>query len=215
MILSVREIPVQIGTELRHVRIPADPDSTMQSNWELYGEDEAFFPFWLEAWPSSYGLYDYFLKANISLDNALEVGCGCGVLAQLLEGNGGQIIHTDIVPSACAFAYSQLRETRGRSVLAMDMLRPCLAEIPPVVFGADLFYEYRLVEMICEFVRKYLPMSGVAYFADPERPSRPQVPSLLWNSGLQVEKIDWQYALNGKPHKIAIWKLSPARASGL
>lgn len=207
MIPQAKQITVEIGPRRMSIRMPADPESHMEQSWSEHGQDDLYFPFWLEAWPSSFGLYDYIKANSISLDGALELGCGCGVFAQLVADEPGFLIHTDLVPAACAFARQQLPATANRAVLAMDMALPCLAEAPRMVLGADIFYEYRLVELLCQFVKLHLKPGGVAYIADPMRVSRPQVPATIAATGVQHEKIVWQYTRNGKPETLAIWKM--------
>jgi len=207
MQLSEKSIIVDVSGRQMNVVVPADPESAMQASWEEHDEDEAFFPFWLEAWPSSYGLFDYLQQNHIEIDGALEIGCGCGVFAQLLQGFLGCVLHTDLVPSACRFAAKQLQH-KDRYVFAMDMRSPSLHKAPRLVLGADLFYEYPLVDLACEFVRNHLALGGVGYFADPMRPSRPLVAQHIETAGLAVQKILWRYTLNGKDQEIAIWKFT-------
>ena len=205
--ISEKRISVDISSQQFQVTVPSDPEASMQTSWEEHGEDDAFFPFWLEAWPSSYGLFDYIQRHGVAVQGALELGCGCGVFAQLLQALPGNVMHADLVPSACRFTARQLART-DRIVFAMDMRYPSLSEAPTLLFGADLFYEYALVDLVCEFVRNHLAQGGVGYFADPMRPSRPLVGKHIEDSGLPVQKILWPYTLNGKPCELAIWKFS-------
>ena len=78
------------------------------------------------------------------------------------------------------------------------------------MLGADLFYEYPLVDMICRLVQG-MDSEGVAYLADPERSVRPLVLEHILASGVRSEKIPWHFKLNGEEQKIAIWKLCPAK----
>jgi len=204
--IASRILQVRIGNELRKVHVPADPESAMQASWEVHGQKDAYFPFWLEAWPSSYGLYDFLVRNKIPLDGALEIGCGCGVLAQLLQSLPGTILHTDLMPAACAFAARSV-EVSQRHFISMDFSKPCLLVPPRLVMGADLFYEYPLVRLICAFVNQGLAPGGEAYFADPDRPSRPDVSQHIAESGVVFTRIPWQYDLNGEAKCLSIWRL--------
>lgn len=209
MHIPAMPLQVQIGKRTCSILVPADPESLMQQSWDQHGEDENFFPFWLEAWPSSFGLYDYLLENQIPLDGALELGCGCGTLAQILAHEPGYIMHTDLVPSACAFVQKSLGMRSDRDIFAMDMTKPCLSEAPKLVLGADLFHEYRLVDTVCQFIEKFMHPHGVGYFADPMRLSRPEVPQRIAQSGIRWEKRIWNYQLNESPNELAIWQLRP------
>ena len=92
-------------------------------------------------------------------------------------------------------------------MIAMDFNQPCLQKKYPLIFGGDLFYDNKMVEGICRFVNTHLEPNGVAYFADPLRAGREHVPSLLAQSGLSVERIHWEYSLEGESQKMAVWVL--------
>jgi SAM-dependent methyltransferase len=205
--MQAREIFVDIDGRRHSLKVPADPESAMQASWDEHGEDESYFPFWLEVWPSSFGLYDFLVRNEVPLDGALEVGCGCGTLAQLLDAEPGVVTHTDIVPGACRFAKAQVRNP-NRHFVAMDLTRPCMSHAPNLILGADIFYEYSLVERVCDFVRNHLAPSGMALIADPQRTIRPQVPEYIAASGLKSERIIWDYPLDGQKKRVAIWRLS-------
>lgn len=208
MRIAQKTVQVRIGESLHTLCVPADPEGDMQRSWEVHGEEDSYFPFWLEAWPSSFGLFDFLSRNQVNLHGAVELGCGCGTLAQLLVSSPGILLHTDLVPAACSFLKRQLVHSGNRHVFAMDMTKPCLAEAPHLVLGADLFYEYRLVEYACAFVQGHMHPEGTAYFADPMRPSRPEVPAKIADTGVLAEKILWDYTLNGESKKLAIWKLT-------
>ena len=204
---------VHIGDQHLELGVPADPDAVMQSCWDAHGEDEAYFPFWLELWPSSLGLYDFLVRNRIDLGGALELGCGNGALAQLLADLPGTIMHSDLVPSAVRFTAKQLGPRPDRLAFAMDMEKPALAKKPKLLFAADVFYEYRLVDMVCRFVQTWMERGGIAYIADPERPSRPLVSQHVADSGVAAEKISWTFTLDGAEKWIAVWKLTAPLAS--
>ena len=206
--VETKEFSVQLKSGDRLVRIPADPENKMEHYWDKHGQKDSFFPFWLEMWPCSLGLFEFFLEKKIGLDESLEIGCGNGVLAQLLTEFPGRIVHSDIVPDACAIAQTELlRRGCRRPVIAMDFNQPCLQKKYPLIFGGDLFYDNKMVEGICRFVNTHLEPNGVAYFADPLRAGREHVPSLLAQSGLSVERIHWEYSLEGESQKMAVWVL--------
>ena len=206
--VKTKEFFVVLASGSRQVRIPADPDDKMNHYWDKHGQKDSFFPFWLEIWPCSFGLFEYFLDNKINLDESLEIGCGCGVLAQLLTEVPGKLWHSDIVPDACASAQRELdRRSSGRHVFAMDFNKPCVDRRFPVIYGGDLFYDNKMVDGICRFVDKHLTDDGTAYFADPLRAGREHVPEMLAKSALSVEQVTWRYTLSGEPKSMAVWVL--------
>jgi len=207
--IDAKSISVRVGDEIHCVQVPADPESAMQSSWDAHAEQDEYFPFWLEAWPSSYGLFDYLKQKNICVEGALEIGCGCGVLAQLLANWPGAVYHTDLLPAACAFSRCAVGNPY-RHFFSMDISKPCTMRAPSLVLGADLFYEYSLVRMICAYVQHNLAPNGLAIFADPDRPSRPEVAKHIVESGVAFERIPWSYQLNGERKNLSVWLLRPS-----
>jgi len=200
----VRMREVKIGKDTKKVAVPADPESQMDADWLRYGEQDRFFPFWLEAWPSSYALYDYLNRQEISWSFAVEVGCGCGVFAQLAQDMPGFLLHTDLVPSACAFAKKQI-STSNRFFASMDMAKPIWNAKPDFIFAADIFYEYPLITLFTDMLRNH---NLRAIVADPGRSSRPEVAERLYASGLVKDRIAWNYLLDDQGYSSVIWNLS-------
>ncbi|NLB63033.1 MAG: class I SAM-dependent methyltransferase [Fibrobacter sp.] len=191
--------------------IPEPKGNLMQDCWDLHGQDERFFPFWLEEWPSAFGLYDFISQKGLKWELALEIGCGAGVLGQLLHKHPGKVVHTDIVLEACVFARQQIKASNP--VLAMDFTRCCLRKNFDLVLGTDLFYEDRLVHGVCEFLQDNLTAKGKAFIADPVRKHRMESTQkiLQENKLLHIKPIEWNYKLDGKNRNMIIWQFQKAK----
>lgn len=212
--LSTRQVSLQVCGKSVTYYVPADPQSKMQECWDRYGQNDQYFPFWLETWPSAFGLYDFILKKNIVLRNALEVGCGAGLFGQLISDYPGDIVHSDLVPDACRFARQHILS--HRPVIAMDFTQPCLSKPFSLIVGSDLFYDDSLVEGLCHFMQSALTDDGVAWIADPQRAHRKdRTPELLKQSGLKIQAHAWTYDLDSKPQEIIIWQLQKASKNPL
>lgn len=210
MAIDALAITRKLGERTVQCYLPAPQEDLMQQCWDLHAQDERFFPFWLEEWPSAFGLYDFILQHQLQWEFAVEIGCGAGVLGQLLGDYPGLTLHTDIVPSACAFARRHIAPARG--VAVMDFTQPCLKQPANLILGADLFYEDRLVQGVCDFLTSQLSSEGVAYIADPQRQHRiTQTRAILAQTALQVEPLAWNYSLDGEFKQMTIWQFQKAK----
>lgn len=200
-------LKVDLGVEEVCVQVPQEPEQWMEHFWDAHGQRDACFPFWLEIWPCAFGLYRYFASKGKNLHNALEIGCGCGVLAQLLAKFPGCLWHSDLMPEACAYTAQTLSFSGSRPVIAMDFHHPCVHRKFPLIFGADLFYDDSLVQGICSFTAQHLELGGNAYFAEPGRSGREKVPGILRDSGLGLESMVWNWTMDGVQKNMNLHRL--------
>jgi len=201
-----RQIQVRLADQVVSCHVPDNPEAHMQACWDAYGQDEAFFPFWLETWPSAFGLYQFIRERNLCVDGALEIGCGSGVLGQLLSDYPGKIFHSDLVPQACRFARRYI--PANRAVIAADFTRSCFRRRFPVILGADLFYEDVLVTGVCSFLKQHLAEDGVAWIADPLRAHRAEkTAAILGTSGLTVQGTHCNVLVNDQMMRFMLWEL--------
>jgi len=131
-------------------------------------------PYWAQLWPSGLALADE-LAARDDLDGrrVLELGCGLGAAAAVAARAGAQIVATDGIPDAVAFAAHNLAINDGTGEVALVDWRDAdeLVEGAPwdLVVAADVLYLRQNVEALMRLVPRLLDRGGELLLTDPSR----------------------------------------------
>jgi predicted nicotinamide N-methyase len=177
--------------ELQLIR-PADPDRLLEEPDVLArNRDDDYMPYWAYLWPGA-----YFLAQAVAREPeqpglaALEIGCGLGLAGLVALGRGWHVTFTDydetalefVRLSAAANGYDPARYATG----ALDW-----RELPetryPVILGADVLYECRLVPMVVNLLARMLTDDGYALIAGPYRVATEGFARALETHGLKCE----------------------------
>jgi predicted nicotinamide N-methyase len=157
-----------------------------------YAADE-YIPYWAELWPASRMLAKAILKEPWDRYprplEALEVGCGLGLAGIAALSRGLSVTFSDVDELAVRFAAENARLNgfiRFRTA-AIDLRSPPPGLQVPVLLGADLLYEPRMVEPVVSFICSVLAPGGVCLIADPDRISARPFRWAAQNAGLAVE----------------------------
>ena len=153
--------------------IPDQKESSIQKSWEKHQNQDRFFPFWIAAWNGVFAL-NYWLRNNLkdSTSTILEVGCGGGVLAQLIRDLPQKIYHTDLVPDAVSATHQLIRHSPNRECFTLDLSQNPLKIRLDCIIAAEIFYEDIIVQYFCSFLEQSLSQNGVAWVAEPFRYAR-------------------------------------------
>ena len=165
-----------------------------------YAADE-YIPYWAELWAASRMLAKAVLREpweKYSKLEALEVGCGLGLVGIAALSRGLRVTFSDIDELAMSFAAANARLNgfADFATAAIDLRSPLPGLSVPVLLGADLLYEPRMVEPVVAFVAAVLAPGGVALIADPDRVSARPFKWLCQNAGLHIEAA---FARAGEP----------------
>jgi predicted nicotinamide N-methyase len=165
-----------------------------------YAADE-YIPYWAELWAASRMLAKAVLREpweKYPRLEALEVGCGLGLTGIAALSRGLRVTFSDIDELAVNFAAANARLNGFAefATAAIDLRSPPPGLSVPVLLGADLLYEPRMVEPVVAFVGAVLAPGGVALIADPDRISARPFKWLCQNAGLHVETA---FARAGQP----------------
>ena len=141
-----------------------------------YAADE-YIPYWAELWPASRMLakavlrepWEQYPVVGDKLE-ALEVGCGLGLAGIAALKRGLRVTFTDIDELAVRFATdnARLNGFTDFETGAIDLRSPPAGLQVPVLLGADLLYEPRMVEPVVAFIAAVLAPGGVCLLADPD-----------------------------------------------
>jgi predicted nicotinamide N-methyase len=170
-----------------------------------YAADE-YIPYWAELWTASRMLakailrepWERYPKPPGGKLEALEVGCGLGLAGIAALSRGLRVTFSDIDELAVKFAAANARLNgfTDFATAAIDLRSPPPGLSTPVLLGADLLYEPRMVEPVAAFIAAVLAPGGVCLLADPDRISARPFRWLCQNAGLTVEAA---FARAGEP----------------
>lgn len=178
--------PVTVTTfEFGHraVRIvrPADPDRLLDDPRVLeWNRRDDYMPYWAYLWPGAYLLAEAVARqewpeaADGGPLEVLEIGCGLGLagLAAMAGGLSVQFSDYDRAPLefvARSVAENGFDESRSRTRLLDWRKLPDEHERFPVILGADVTYEARLVPLVAAVLAATLVPGGVGMIASPYR----------------------------------------------
>lgn len=182
------------GRAIRLVR-PADPDRLLNDPDVLaLNRADDYMPYWAYLWPGAYLLAEAVaaeFRAGPVPGEALEIGCGLGLAGLVALACGVPRVHfTDydrtplrfVARSAAANGYGPDRFTARR----LDW-RGLPDEAYPLILGADVLYERRLVPLVANLLDSMLAPSGLALLAGPYRVATEDLEPALGQLGLTVE----------------------------
>ncbi|MDB5350278.1 MAG: putative methyltransferase [Planctomycetota bacterium] len=183
---------MRFGDRTIQIVRPAEPDRLLNDAAVLdLNRRDDYMPYWAYLWPGAYLLAEVVAReAWVPGTRALEIGCGLG-LAGLVGVASGLTLHfTDydecplrfVDRSARASGFEPGRVTTAR----LDWRHPPTDRFP-VILGADVLYERRLVPLVCDVISAMLERGGVALVAGPYRVATEELEACLSTRGLIAE----------------------------
>jgi predicted nicotinamide N-methyase len=155
-------------------------------------EADEYIPYWSELWPASRMLAKVVLREPWEPYpqpvEVLEVGCGLGLAGIATLARGLSVTFSDLDETATRFAAANARLngfTHFRTA-GIDLRHPPTGLQVPVLLGADLLYEPRMVETLVGFIDRVLAPNGVCLIADPDRYSARPFRWTAEQAGLRV-----------------------------
>jgi predicted nicotinamide N-methyase len=187
----------QLGNREVKVVRPADPERLLDDPAVLdWNRRDDYMPYWPHLWPGAYLLADA-LAADPALapnsergttdPEVLEIGCGLGFAGLVALSFGHKVRFTDYDPGCFGFIErSALENGFDPSRFRCEVLdwRHLPEEQFPIILGADVIYEHRLVPMVAEVIERMLSPGGVALLGSPYRVSAEQFPAEVTSRGL-------------------------------
>jgi predicted nicotinamide N-methyase len=154
--------------------------------------DNNIAPYGLELWPGAVMLAEFIARSELGAGReAIEIGCGLGLLAIVATRHGWRVTATDNDENALHFAACNAG-LNGVSIHKLDLLdwnEPPQALRYERVFGADVLYQLEDHPQIARCTQQLLAPDGVALFADPNRSVANGFPEVARDAGFAVEVI--------------------------
>ncbi len=134
--------------------------------------DEDVAPYGMELWPAALMLAEYLSREDGEDNrNAIEIGCGLGLVSIVATCGGWRVTATDNEPTSLRFtAYNaSMNEVHLHAVEPLDWHHPPSDRRYGRVLGADLLYQVVDHAPVLRCIDTLLADDGVALIADPNR----------------------------------------------
>ena len=130
------------------------------------------FPYWAEVWPAALGLSRWLFERGLPAADALELGCGTGLVGITLARLGWRVEATDYVEDALVFtSHNAVRNRAGpdHQVAYLDWRHP-IGSPRECLVASDIAYERRDHPYLNRLLKSLLKPGGRLYLSDPRRP---------------------------------------------
>jgi predicted nicotinamide N-methyase len=164
---------VAIGDRMFNLTRPVDSERLLDhpAVHRAFAADE-YMPYWTDLWPGARLLAKAIVdqKWESGLE-ALELGCGLGLVGIAALSCGLRVTFSDYDATALRFAAENARANGfdNYRLLHLDWRCPPPDLRFPVILGADLIYEMRNVEPLVSLIQLALTPGGVCLLTDPDR----------------------------------------------
>lgn len=179
------------GRAIQLVR-PADPDRLLRAPDVLdWNRRDDYMPYWAYLWPGAFLLAEVVARENWPNDvEALEIGCGLGLAGLVALASGLRVRFSDYDEAPLRFVVRSAIENqfdpRSYSTCRLDWRDPPDAQYP-VILGADVLYERRLVPLVAGLIGRMLAPGGLALVAGPYRVATEDLDGQLEAHGLVAD----------------------------
>ncbi|MFQ5463096.1 MAG: methyltransferase [Phycisphaerae bacterium] len=176
-------------------------------------------PYGMELWPASKMLAEWVIAERPGRgQEALELGCGLGLVSVAAARCGWQVTATDNDPTSIAFARHNAEKNgvQFASTMLLDWNRTLQAGPFERILAADVLYERMDHAPLLGCIRQLLAPSGMAAIADPNRRIADSFPETAEGLGFQVA-VTLAATCNhgGEPVRGRVFRISPKPMAGL
>jgi predicted nicotinamide N-methyase len=181
------------GRTIRLVR-PGEPDRLLDHpEVAAWCASDDYMPYWAYLWPGSFVLAEAIAKGDWATGTeALEIGCGLGLSGLVGLSAGLRVRFTDHDRTPLRFIEASARangfDPSSYSTALLDWRFPPEGRYP-LIFGADVTYEKRLIPLVAGVIAAMLEPGGVALITDPNRTAAQGFGDALKALGLASEAI--------------------------
>jgi predicted nicotinamide N-methyase len=171
--LPVHRITVTIDDLRFELEAVRDLDPLLDFYVERHSDDVDMIPYYAELWQSGVALAKYLALHGQELQGirAVELGCGLGLPSLAAARRGALVTATDYHPHNEPYLRRNLdlNGITNVSYRVLDWADPPRNEAYGLVFGSDLLYEERKVEVLVSCAAALCATGGRIIIADPGR----------------------------------------------
>ncbi len=220
----VAEVSVRVaGRTLRLVK-PVEPDRLLDDPEVVaWNEDEDYMPYWAYLWPGAFLLGEALVAGAYEPGTrALEIGCGLGLSGLVAVSLGLHVHFTDHDLTPLRFVEASLQANQfepNRASTGLLDWRTLPVERYPLILGADVTYEKRLIPLVAGVIAGLLDPDGLALITDPNRSVAAGFGDAVKALGLATEAVpaeahsDELGPIRGTIHRV--WRPLASRSAGI
>ncbi len=170
---DTRETTVAVGTGLELTIVETvDAYALLDRLLDREPDSHPRFPYWAEVWPAALGLSRWLFERRLPAVDAVELGCGLGLVGITLARLGWRVEATDYVEDALIFTTHNAVRNRagpGHQVAYLDWRHP-VGKPRECLVASDIAYEPRDHPNLNRLLKSLLKPGGRLYLSDPRRP---------------------------------------------
>jgi len=189
---------LELGAQTIRLVRPADPDQLLDDplvvHWNRHDD---YMPYWAYVWPAAYLLAERVAREpslepieGSCIAQVLEIGCGLGLAGLVAVARGLCVQFTDYDQAALGFVAQSAAEN-GFDPARYSIRRLDWRRLPdehyPIILGADVLYEARLVPLVAALLRQLLAPGGVGLLASHYRVAARGFPAAVAAVGLSCQ----------------------------
>jgi predicted nicotinamide N-methyase len=187
-------VGVSVGGETVRLVRPSEPDRLLDAPDVLdWNRRDDYMPYWAYLWPGAFLLAEAVAREPWDAGTpALEIGCGLGLAGLVGLGRGLRVTFSDYDATPLDFV-GRSAEANGFDTSRFSTRRFDWREPPderfPVILGADVLYERRLVPLVTDVLRRMLAPGGLALIAGPYRVATEGFAEAVGRASLHCEAV--------------------------
>jgi predicted nicotinamide N-methyase len=166
-------------------------------------------PYWAEIWPSALALSQFLLEnpQEPGTGEALEIGCGLGLVSMAAAVAGIRVLLTDYQPDALRMSEMNWLMNMGTSpdMALMDWRKPDLNMRFNLILASDVTYEKRFFWPLVDLFQQLLRPQGRVILSEPNRTIARDFFDLLDRDNFKYERKTVQIRRKEKPVDVGIY----------
>jgi 2-polyprenyl-3-methyl-5-hydroxy-6-metoxy-1,4-benzoquinol methylase len=190
----VAETTVRVAGQTIQLVKPVEPDRLLDDPEVVaWNEAEDYMPYWAYLWPGAFLLGEALARGSFEPGTrALEIGCGLGLSGLVGVSLGLNVHFTDHDRTPLRFVEASAQANHfATSTYTTGLLdwRSLPETRYPLILGADVTYEKRLIPLVAGVIAGMLEPDGLALVTDPNRSVAAGFGDAVKSLGLATEAV--------------------------